>query len=374
MVEQDVAKHSKEIIELFLYDGRYVFIKRRASKPSQDRAPKLTDSNFRKLEMKAPRRIPTEDSDTSEETPEDPGISEDDKIDIENYFFQSEFSQFETFSESDDSSIVFRQIPNLVKKKKVFIKSRVLPYRVKFSTDVIMTQIDNSIMFGNYQNISTGTPLFGYPSLSPFIKAGITDLMEDYRIVGGLRVPFGFDGIEYFLTYENKKERLDKRLMYYRGSKKTELLFLDVARDELFLIEGKEKNSILQLSLIWPLDVVKSFRGHISYRNDKFISIAIDTLRLNIPNSYENWASFRMEYVYDNTLKQAINILHGTRYKVYWELQQQFRIPLVQSKPDLFSNNIGYFSAIGFDFRHYQKIRVKQLGEPIPLIADVPAE
>src|SRR6185503_5005773 len=105
--------------------------------------------------------------------------------------------------------------------------SRILPYQIKFSTAYVVTQLDNSLIITRYQpfglgtrNASTGnvTSYFDNPDLNVFFNLSITDLMEDYRITGGFRLPTAFNGTEYFLTYEDLKHRLDKKFTVYRKS------------------------------------------------------------------------------------------------------------------------------------------------------------
>ncbi|MBK8279617.1 MAG: hypothetical protein IPK94_05625 [Saprospiraceae bacterium] len=51
------------------------------------------------------------------------------------------------------------------------------------------------------------------------IKAQIKDIFEDYVMEGGVRIPTNFNGTEYFLTFDNNKQRIDKRLAIYRQTR-----------------------------------------------------------------------------------------------------------------------------------------------------------
>jgi hypothetical protein len=98
----------------------------------------------------------------------------------------------------------------------VFQYNQVRPYRVKFSQDYILTQVDNSLIMTRYEQYRPGTPVFNNPDLSATINLGISDLMEDHKITAGFRFPFNFQRSEYFIAYESLKKRLDKKIMYYR--------------------------------------------------------------------------------------------------------------------------------------------------------------
>lgn len=52
------------------------------------------------------------------------------------------------------------------------------------------------------------------------INFGISDLMEDHKIIGGFRIPFDFRGFETYAKYVNLKKRIDKTILYYRRSDK----------------------------------------------------------------------------------------------------------------------------------------------------------
>ncbi len=352
IMEQDLAVKARKSAELLLDDGRFQFyLSPLLLNPDSVKPPYLNNSSFKHHQLKkisaqsrpAPKPVPDKQpvKEEKKETPED-------KIDIENYYFQSEFNQPEEISDEPEPSASPEAAPKPevpAQEERVFRRSKVLPYRVKFATDNVVTQIDNSILFGNYQSLSTGTPAVGFPSLSPFIRASISDLMEDYRIIGGVRFPFGFNGTEYFMSYHNLKKRLDKKVLLYRG----------VKRGELFGLSFREKNTIGLLSLTWPLDIVKSLRGHFMYRHDKAVPLATEQATLELPPYFESWISYKMEYVFDNSTSKGINIRNGTRYKIFGEFHKQFELPFLKND-ETYETETGHFSVVGFDIRHYQKI------------------
>ena len=66
-----------------------------------------------------------------------------------------------------------------------------LNYNVEFSIDQTVTQIDFNYLNSSYQPFTgAGDPVFLNPGLNLLFMVGITDLMEDYRVTGGVRLNF----------------------------------------------------------------------------------------------------------------------------------------------------------------------------------------
>lgn len=243
----------------------------------------------------------------------------------------------------------------------VFRFSRVRPYFVKFMVDQVVTQLDNDPIITPYQ-IFTGnyftTPL---PALG--FKFGITDLLENHKIYGGVRLPFykGFQNMEFFLTYENLTKRLDKKFTFYRGSKSDNVALIDPATAQLLSnTDYSVKTTYLDVDLKYALDVLSSLRFKIAYRNDKLAVKAVDAVSLNFPPKSTNWVSLRAEYVFDNCIEKATNIRYGTRFKVFGEFFKEFptKNKSLSSEIEypLLQFNKVYMVVIGADLRHYLKV------------------
>jgi hypothetical protein len=103
---------------------------------------------------------------------------------------------------------------------------------------------------------------------------------------------------------------------------------------------------MVQSDFSYPLDRVRSIRFHTALKEDRLIEKVTDTLSLaySIPNTSTYTSLSRLEYVFDNTISPVLNILNGTRFKVYSEY--------------LYGLNKGNRSCynFGLDFRNYQKI------------------
>ncbi|MEZ5014580.1 MAG: hypothetical protein R2794_09840 [Chitinophagales bacterium] len=268
--------------------------------------------------------------------------------------FQSDFPEPEK-TEEDKNQIVLDQAENPdqqnINTGKKFKSSHIVPYRVKYSSDYVTSQLDNSLFINKYESFNTTGGVYNTPDLGAMFTVSISDLFEDYRFTGGLRFPTSFSGGEYFLMFNDLKRRLDKKVTWYHQGESAQYNF----QPQWYpIVDAGIKSNILEGTLTWPFDVIRSVRGSLSYRSDKVVFLANDTFSLNLPSYRENWLSLRLEYVHDDTYPVMTNILNGMRYKVWFEWYKQFAVNTdagldVSAEP-------GYLGVVGFDFRHYQKI------------------
>ena len=282
-------------------------------------------------------------------------------VDIDNYLFQSEFDTEEAppivKAEKDEGEIVLERVPQLeiesvVEEPKVikFNPSRITPYRTKFRTDFVTTQMDNSLLFGGLDTYAGESQQYSYPPPGILMKANFKDLFEDYQLEGGVRFPTTFNGAEYFMVFDNKKKRLDQRFAVYRR------MLRDREESNTSIQPLRSENvTLLGMGEVrYPLDIFRSLRGSVTLRNDKRIQLATERNSLVTPTDNEQRIGMRLEYVFDNTLDVSVNIKNGTRYKVFAEMVKRFDLELIDGF-DL-SFNEGFMTVVGLDARHYQRL------------------
>jgi hypothetical protein len=263
-------------------------------------------------------------------------IPDSDAVDIDNYIFQSDFPKPRNKKEKKKEKLTEQfALRSDTLQAKADSASDKLPkqrnYETAFSSTYFVSQLDNTLLNQTYQLFSVGAVYFN-PGLNGFIKLGINDLLEDYRITGGFKLAGDFNSNEYFLSYENLKKRLDKKITFYRQA---------VLQPQY---GAKQHSHELRYTASWPFSDVSSLRGSMAYRNDRYVYLSTDTFTLDLPNQYLNWATGRLEYVFDNTLPTGVNLFNGTRLKVFGEYYKQ-----VDRK------NSGMV-IVGTDIRHYQKL------------------
>jgi len=230
-----------------------------------------------------------------------------------------------------------------------FKPARITPYRLKFRTDFVTTSLDNSLLYGGLESPAANPDGFETPVPGILIKTNFKDLFEDYVFELGARFPTSFDGDEYFLTFKNKKKRLDKTFTAYRRTRRFS------TNNNLIAPERTREIALLgQAQFSYPLDIFRSVRGIVTLRNDKLIQLSTDAQALNEPTTNQERASVRLEYIFDNTLDVSLNIKNGTRYKIFGEIVKRFNLSVL----DDFSLDIpkGAMGIIGIDARHYQRV------------------
>lgn len=229
-----------------------------------------------------------------------------------------------------------------------FKQTKVRPYFVRFSVDDVVSQLDNNIILTRYQPFNPSNPNFYTPPVSFALKFGITDVLENHKLYGGLRLPFsGISGnSEYFITYEYLQKRLDHKYTYYRQS---------ITQNNIAI-----KTNFVEADYRYALDVLQRIGFGFAFRSDKTVFKAVDSASLYQPNQVNNWLFFKGEYVFDNTIQLQDNIRYGFRAKAFFEIHKEFPFKN-KTVSDGYTFNLptmnnAWFAVIGADARYYQKL------------------
>jgi hypothetical protein len=291
-------------------------------------------------------------------------------------------SIFETEFEKDSSDTVTNQqrAEELAREEEsVLKKARLFDYKLKFSVDNFSGAFNNDILINRYEPYTGSLPVIlqSGGAFNGMLKASVFDLFEDIRFTGALRLPLIsgigtgasiggagssvfvpvnqslFDGGgEWFARVDYLKRRFDYSLVYYR---KTEVgnarLRINNAIKEF---EGKQYSNLYQIVIKYPFDRVRSLKIATGIRTDKVVirGDAFDTSSLKAPDqNKQTFAISRLEYVHDNSIQKATNILNGVRYKVYVDLNiQTNKAPGGVAQEGRFNFNAG------MDARYYYPI------------------
>ncbi len=251
------------------------------------------------------------------------------KIDINNYDFGGTVKD-----DAAKAAMLAAKERGPADKIKAAYNSR--PYNVEYNVSHIVTQVDFSYMNYSYQPFTNPkTPIYVNNGFNAFIKLGIMDLFEDYRLVGGVKLSPSLQNNEYVLTFSNYKNRLDVDYTFHRN-------VIDQYKSDNLLITHYVHEAFVKLG--WPLDNIRGIRATVALSNDNAVTRATDSKTLVAPDVMLNNAILRLEYVYDKSRNGGLNILYGTRYKIFAEYYQPIEY--------LDKNMI----VMGFDFRKYTKI------------------
>lgn len=244
--------------------------------------------------------------------------------------------------------------PDADVRKGYFRPSRTTPYRLRFKTDYVTTTMDNSLLFGGLDSY-TGTPQnqqgFNIPPMGFLIKGNFKDLLEDYQLEMGVRIPLTFDGAEYFIVFDDKKKQLDHRYALYHRSRR----FSDEDNNNLVTLNRQRAQTTLgYYELRYPFDMFSRVQAGATLRNDRFSELATDSTSLKVPSINEQRAGIRLEYVFDNTFDLSRNMKSGTRAKIYAEITKRFQLDYNDKL--VFNLNKGSLNVVGFDVRHYERL------------------
>lgn len=247
----------------------------------------------------------------------------DNNVDINHYVFEIEKPYFDYKYDSIKT--------DTTKRQKVHPKIQI--YQRTFYTDHIVSQVDFSFLNATYQAFTGGAVYFN-PGFNALLKLGAYDLLEDYKIIAGVRFSADFNSNEYLVSLENLKKKIDEQYIYHRQS------FENITED---FVSKTQTNKFMYLRTL-PFSQVNAIKGTVTLRHDKQIYLSIDRNSLQEPNVHKVWGGLKLDYIFDNTISRGVNLHNGTRYKIFAEYYKQIN----KDKTDLF--------VVGADFRHYQKI------------------
>ena len=362
IIEQDINNTGNRIGKIIFSDGKYrMYVDDISLSDIMEKVEALDNHSFSQSDSEEPggKPLDTYNEIVIEDNRGDPGVvfqndKPADHIDIGNYVFDKEKKQStqpssgvsatgKPIGEHQADSATKKPVKPIEKLRSslvrtinaFFIPERQWNYNTGFASDYFISQLDNRYLSGTYQKFTGGGAIYTNPGLNLFFKIGISDLLEDHRIVGGVRLSSNLSSNEFFISYENLKKRLDKQFVLHRQS--------------LITFQGngvgiKVQTHDAKLIFKWPFSDILFIKGTTSIRNDRNVTLSTDVMSLQEPNTFDNWGGFTGEVVFDNTIKKGLNLYNGTRAKLFGEWYRQ----LDQAETNLY--------VVGLDIRNYLKI------------------
>ncbi len=237
--------------------------------------------------------------------------------------------------------------PNAPAKFKM---NRITPYRLKFRNDFYSTKLDNGLLFGGLDSYA-GTPLgFNTPPLGILCKANFKDLLEDYQLEAGIRIPTTITtGYEAYVFFDDRKGQLDKRYaLYHKSDGFTQTTLGSSQRS------ARYTTTLGQIEYRYPFDMFSRLQATPTVRYDSYTPLATDRTSLDSNAIDEERIGLKLEYIFDNTRDIDNNIKNGTRYKFWVDASKKFYLNLTDKLS--FSLGDNFLGIFGFDVRHYQRI------------------
>jgi hypothetical protein len=240
-------------------------------------------------------------------------------------------------------------------------------YRLKFGIDQVTGSLfNNDVLVTRYQPYTGSLPVnLNNGAFNGMLSVSVLDLLEDIRFTGMFRSPLintagqGFpvnlgspniflpgrqsllnSGSEYLARFDYLKRRIDYSAVYYRKT--------DIGTVGTSGYPGKLFTNLYQGIIKYPFDRVKSIRLSLGVRTDKIVMKGVDAGSLEAEDMKKTFGLMRLEYVYDNSIVKATNILNGLRYKFFIDYNSQISKLTTQNGKNSFN--------FGFDGRYYYPI------------------
>ncbi len=339
---QEIAPKGKFVLESLFENGRRVYY-RIPVKDSVVLKEKmvLNNSTFRKRSLKPEDKQKVELITNENTAPDIAPLPSDSTLHNKTFraVFQSEFVM-----PWDTNAFYLKDTVTRFVKEPVFKQTRVIPYRAKMYTTEIYSKLDKGTLFNHIYQPFNGTPSYDVPPISMWTGIDVKDILEDHVISGAFNIPSNIGSLALYLRYSNYKKRLDKQFTYYRNSQSN----INILSNLLGLNDNsykvRYKTNYFEGKYTYPIDEFRHFSAYTAARIDRYDLLSSDVASLQTDKYQEDWGIGRLEYIHDNTRKIGLNILNGTRYKVFGEYQR------------LFTTKGYYFGFVGLDFRHYTKV------------------
>jgi hypothetical protein len=222
---------------------------------------------------------------------------------------------------------------SITNQKPKFAPPKYTMYAVNFAKDFVLSQFDNNFLFPNYQPYSGPGSVYFNPGMNALFKIGASDLFDDFKLLGGVRIPTSFtSGGEFLFMAQHLRKRLDHRLVIYRQkSINTSGFYKSLTHD-------------IRYRVSYPISEILAVRGTVNLRKDRqiFIPYSDNSLMFESRDNYNS--GLNLELVFDNTIPMELNIQRGTRFKFFAEYLQEL------------GGNYDPTFNLGFDFRNYTRI------------------
>lgn len=209
-------------------------------------------------------------------------------------------------------------------------KSRIkgpFPYQSKFSADNLVTSLAIDNMRG----------------LGVKLETQMNDMLENYRIYGGLYTPLSLRGGDVYLEFQYLPSLIDFSLRFDRKAIRWETIPQDSINGSSY------KYSLNRIELSASIPITDRLRFTLKPFGEVARSAALGetdypTTPVTTAPKVNYYAGIQSEFVYDNSISTGLNIIEGTRAKIFFQHHQGL------------GNNDLSFSQASIDVRHYQKL------------------
>lgn len=185
-----------------------------------------------------------------------------------------------------------------------------LPYRTNYAVDQVLSQVDNTFATSFYQPF-TG-PASSFPGLSGLIKIAASDLHENRKWVGGMRLAGSLQNSTFVLSHQDLERKVDRQWIIERQGNEG----LD---NTLGALTRTHTHAVHYRRTI-PFSETMSLRAQLTYRLDRTALLATDPFNASRDDLYRQGVGGTISWVFDDSRIRTLNIRSGTRAKAWFEM------------------------------------------------------
>lgn len=228
------------------------------------------------------------------------------QVDYRNYTFESERQLRPTEggapgSGHEDSGTAAAPLPVLPTP---------LPYRRNYAVDQLLSQVDNSFATSFYQPFSG--PANSFPGMSGLLKIGLSDLFEDSKWIGGVRLAGSLENSTFVLCHKDLAPKVDREWIIERQG-------TEGVNAELGALTRTHTHAVHYRRTV-PFSETMSLRAQLTYRLDKVSLLATDPFNARRNDLYVQGIGGTVSWVFDDSRELSLNIRNGTRAKAWLEM------------------------------------------------------
>jgi hypothetical protein len=333
----DINRPGGELTEVIFENGKYHIFRSALSDAREEKGISMTNTSFRMQQLAKDAAFRRVDANgTAGKQNEDKELSP-----VKRRFVNVKSGQeypLDSGIISTDSTIMAQQpasLRHLSEDQPLFFIPKERVYEVAFSINQLVSQVDLGYINSAYQIFTGGgQPIYINPGINSFFRLGLTDLLEDYRITGGARLSFNLQNNEFFLSFEDLKNRWDKQIILHRKA---------IESYSAYSIIRSQSHEVHYL-LKYPFSNILAIKTGLILRLDRDVFLGTDLNNLLRTDIFNAWLTGHGELVFDNSRDRGMNTLFGARGKIFGEYYQKIN--------DLDQHMV----VLGGDFRHYTPI------------------
>jgi hypothetical protein len=185
-----------------------------------------------------------------------------------------------------------------------------LPYRTNYAVDELLSQVDNTFATSFYQPFAG--PASSFPGLSGLIKIGASDLHENRKWVGGVRLAGSLQNSTFVLSHQDLERKVDRQWIIERQGNER-------LNPDLDALTRTHTHAVHYRRTV-PFSETMSLRAQLTYRLDRTALLATDPFNASRDDLYSQGIGGTLSWVFDDSRVRALNIRNGTRAKAWFEM------------------------------------------------------